>query len=240
MSGVVFDPSPPETLNRLPCVLFHEIGHALVWFASGEAVGTIRLKALGEPSTWAGSCPAWPRVDGPESLADPSFWSLRAERALAGDIAGRKRHGNLPLEVISADGLRSSGTLTPDAIISMLPDGHDLRKAVELSRKAVDVKWLDWLNERHRTALSIVEEYWDEICARAVKIEKGLPKDAISHRIYGTDVIDLFRKAHVPCAKSPPVEVVYNDDQGPFWVKLRRFVRKFGENGVLNRYEHCP
>jgi len=235
----MFDTRPPETLNQDKCVVCHEIGHAVTWFSYGEAIGPLLFQRIirtdGRDQLLA-KVTCWPRNGDEQALLTKEYAEPWAERKLAGDIAARLAHGNIPTDQITAEGIVFRPSSSVPAIINQLPEEHDLKMVLKLARNNAHDQWLAWVAARFQRAAGVVNENWHRIESIAMHLQTKLPERVGRRCIQGTDLIALMAKAGVRSRKAPPVEIVFNDNVGSFCVRARRFYWSLGRSGTVNIY----
>lgn len=157
---IQFSSTWPSCFEDDDAVIRHEFGHALVWLTYGYEVHSLRFERSTRLLT------ATTRCTEPNCQTETELMltmpDVLAERLLAGEIASRI-YCELPLNVICSD-----LPVNPDSHLSSLLQGHlpsnyDDVKAFEIARQTASQNWYHWLVERHKNALRIIRNYWDDL-----------------------------------------------------------------------------
>ncbi len=178
----LFDQSEYTEFNGDHVVLCHEIGHVVVWFHFGEAIGPLKWRR-NSGGLLMPSVALWPRSCGIERLyLSPDYAKPYAERLLAGEITARRVLG-MRTDQICSKGLpveRMSNYLASElAQITETEDfvNEDIVKVLKLAFNNAQSGWRAWVAERLGQANSLVDENWTAIKRMAQKLKRRLPRD---------------------------------------------------------------
>jgi hypothetical protein len=223
----MFDFNEYPAFNDDRAAVYHELGHALIWYVAGGAVGPITFHrstdGLLEPSI---RLAARDRNEPLEETWRKSPNEL-AERFLAGEAAARC-YLHMPRGMICAKGLRLfNGADLQTALIGQSNNREDIVKVLFLANERAEPDWQHWVRQRLLATNLAIEMHWSAIEATARVILPQLPKArGTALRIPGLQVIRAFRSYGVRSAIVPAVEVLYGGLKGGVTLRAHRWWMK--------------
>lgn len=197
----IFDIKPTTDLNKDRAVIYHEIGHAVMWFYYGQKIDRLIFKRRLSDSQLLASIICRPISGNDEDLLNASYQNPIAERLLGGDISARIATG-ADLRKISLDGVILHFDMKIHDIVSQLPERHDLVIALQLAHNAAQRDWLRWLTERHAFASKIIKANCCAIGKIAQELEANLPNRGEEILIAGVDLAAMLTRLVTSSTKS--------------------------------------
>jgi hypothetical protein len=211
----------PEIFNREDVIVRHELGHAVVWYHYGGALGRMRFHRMRDGLLMGGV-----QVRGREAdMSQDDYVRTSVVRLLAGEIAARI-YLRLPLNHVA-----SELDLRPTSNVRRLRPSirryrTDFMRAIDAAFHIAGPAWWPWLLNRHSEARAIVEAAWPVIDASAKNLQPNVPSELDSEwRIPGLTLIEMFERGKIRTLLYPPFEVVHPDARGTLATQVRRFWR---------------
>jgi hypothetical protein len=236
----LFDTARHRELEVGPVVLRHELGHIVVWFWRGEAIGPLTISRYPDGSVGASSV-LWPRCGDRRLLNSRKYAEPLAERLIAGESAARKAVGTLPKDQICTGGvIIDAKSCLPD-ILNQMDERSDIGNLLFIPQAHSIANWYDWVAVRLKNAVSIVDAHWAAIDQIARWLEPNLPQPGRETAMPGIDLIDLLRGCGVEPGRKPAVEVADKDVKAASKTRWKRVRRFFGCGGwTICRYVNGP
>lgn len=226
MSPISFDTADNVAFNEDPAVVFHEVGHALVWYAFGGGVGRLRFHRAEDQLLEPGVCLRPRRRDDSPSVTWQQMPKELASRFLAGEAAARRFLGMSRTEICSKGLDLRSTTCLASTLQGHEDDREDIVKALFLALDCAGREWHNWIAERHVTANSIIDAGWKAIQAAAESILPHLPdRPGDTWSTPGLTLIGTFERLGVTTRIKPAVEIVCAGDEGSTIMRMCRLYR---------------
>jgi hypothetical protein len=218
---VTLEPEVSEIFNREDAIVRHELGHAVVWYHYGGALGRLRFYRMPDRLLMGG---VLFRGRGAE-VSQEDYMRTLTVRLLAGEVAAR-RFLRLPPDRIACEFPLTSYSnidrLRP--LIQQSPT--DIMRAIDAAYHVASLEWWQWLLERHSEATEIVDAAWPVIESSAKVLEPYVPLEPNSEwQLPGLNLIEMFERGGVSSRIRPPVELVHDAVRGSLATRARRFWR---------------
>jgi hypothetical protein len=175
----LFDSSQHPEFGEGWVVLRHELGHIVVWFRCGEAIGPLTIQRYPNGSLRAGSV-LWPRKGDRTRLVLREYAEPLAERLLAGESAARKALGTRT-DQICTDGIQVDTNSHLPNILNQMDERTDIGNVLFIPQQHSIPNWYQWVEARLKNADSVVDAHWTAIDQIARCLEPLLPHGHTEH-----------------------------------------------------------
>jgi hypothetical protein len=236
----LFDDISHSEFRAGKVALRHELGHVLVWFQHGEAIGPIGFERNFEGKLVKAHAVLWPRDGNRQWMESSSYAERLAERWLAGEAAAR-RALNLRTDQIGTEYVPIDADSDIPRVLHQMSEDEDVARVLYLAHRTTGPGWYTWIKERLARVADVLDGNWPAIEELAKRLERDLPKRGEKTRIHGTDLIAYLKKKRVRSLTEPAVEIVYQQDVGDWWIRLKRFYRSLpGDKATTCLYVNAP